>query len=134
MSHVFTNPFMSKITGRTCKIIRDYGLAAQKCSVLLDGETDTMIAYYGELTDIETGKTMLELALYSQKASEKINIKLKVIELSEEQMSSLPFPETARAIGGLLVLEENPLENHLNVEEFRKQWNDHILSDKKGAK
>lgn len=55
-----------------------------------------------------------------------MDAKLSVIKLSEEQIKALPFPETARLIGGILVLKESPLENHLNVEEFRRLWNEQI--------
>lgn len=53
-------------------------------------------------------------------------MKVTVVELTEEQIQSLPFPETARAIGGLLVAGEAALENHLNINEFVRQWNEMV--------
>ncbi len=55
-------------------------------------------------------------------------MKVKLIKLSEERINELPFPDTARKLGGILVLEEHALENHLNVEEFRRQWNETIAN------
>lgn len=49
-----------------------------------------------------------------------------ILPLTEEQILKLPFPETARKLGGILTFEEAPLENHLNMEEFRRQWNEAI--------
>lgn len=49
--------------------------------------------------------------------------KVYVMPLSEEEIAKLPFPETARKIGGLLILSEDALENHLNIEDFRSKWN-----------
>ena len=53
-------------------------------------------------------------------------MKTTIIPLTEEQISALPFPDTARKIGGLLVLEDEALSNHLNIEWFRRQWNEYI--------
>lgn len=50
----------------------------------------------------------------------------KIIPLTEAQIAKLPFPDVARAIGGLFVLEDQPLANHLNVEEFRRLWNEQV--------
>lgn len=51
-------------------------------------------------------------------------MKLRLVPLTEEEIEALPFPDTARAIGGLLILENEGLENHLNVEKFRQLWNE----------
>lgn len=56
--------------------------------------------------------------------------KVYVMPLTEEQISKLPFPDTARKIGGLLMLDTGALENHLNVEEFRRQWNEQVRGNK----
>lgn len=55
---------------------------------------------------------------------------VEVLPLTEEQIQKLPYPETARLIGGLLIIKENPLEHHLNVEEFRRVWNKMIKESK----
>lgn len=53
-------------------------------------------------------------------------LKARLIPLSEEQILKLPFPETARKVGGVIVFEDDSLEHHLNVEEFRRLWNESI--------
>lgn len=55
-----------------------------------------------------------------------------VKKLSEDEIAKLPFPDTARAIGGILVLEpETELMEHLmNVEEFRRLWKQHMEESK----
>ena len=57
-----------------------------------------------------------------------MKMSMRIIVLTEEQLLKLPFPVTARTLGGLLVAEEEALMNHLNVEEFRRQWNETIKS------
>lgn len=61
-------------------------------------------------------------------------MKARIIPLTEEQINKLPFPETARLLGGLLVLEDDALANHLNVLEFRRQWNEMIAGSKEEFK
>jgi hypothetical protein len=53
-------------------------------------------------------------------------MELEIITLTEEQILELPFPETARQIGGIAVLKEDSLANHLNVEKFRQLWNEQV--------
>lgn len=55
-----------------------------------------------------------------------------VMPLSEVEMTALPYPETARKIGGLLVLEEDktPLEYELErieIEKLRELWDQQVL-------
>ncbi len=56
-------------------------------------------------------------------------MKVKLIPMTEEQIATLPFPDTARAIGGVLVIEKDSLEHHLNLEEFRRQWNEMVSKE-----
>lgn len=58
-------------------------------------------------------------------------MKLRIIELPESQIKELPFPETARKIGGIMVLDEDSLENHFNMRKFIRLWNEQIAGEAK---
>lgn len=57
---------------------------------------------------------------------EGAEMKVVVKPLSEDEIKLLPFPDLARAIGGVLMIEDDSLAHHLNLEAFRKLWNDQV--------
>lgn len=56
--------------------------------------------------------------------------KIKIIPLTESEIARLPFPDTARKIGGIMVLDSEPYENHENAEKFIKEWEEVVSTAK----
>jgi len=52
---------------------------------------------------------------------------LKLIKLTEEEIEKLPFPETARAIGGILDIVDTPLSEEL-LKKVRQQWRESLYN------
>lgn len=50
---------------------------------------------------------------------------LRLIKLTEEEIAELPYPETARKIGGILDIVDTPLSDEL-LKKIRKQFRESL--------
>lgn len=55
--------------------------------------------------------------------------KVIIHKLTEEQMNELPFPKTAKIIGGIMVIESEPVDPDL-ADEMAAQWQAAINNSK----
>jgi len=49
---------------------------------------------------------------------------MKLVKLTEEEIKKLPYPDTARAIGGVLVPKYNNMSD-ADIAQFKKMWHEH---------
>jgi hypothetical protein len=55
--------------------------------------------------------------------------KVVLIPMNEEEIKKLPFPETARLLGGILVIKSDPIPEE-DLEKIRFQFNECIRGSK----